>query len=192
MTTEQRSTLEPASPPLFVGAGVQFAGTITHAGSHGDRAVILGEFVGDMEWNGTMVLPQGGKVIVEESIRCREMVVGGEIVGSSGDVVIETGLLRLAESAAINVATINVPPGGLEQSRGAVVNAKLTMSKENVYAAEASQATQIPPAPAVPRLILASTSHATSMAPTSDGLSPAQAETSASSETALTVALGAR
>jgi len=119
---------------VYIGLGVHFAGTIRHAGPRDEKAVILGEFAGDIEWNGILQVPRGGKVIVEKSMRCREMMVGGEVVGASDDVVIETGLLRLGESASIEVATVSVPPGGLEQSRGAVVNARLRMTKENAYA----------------------------------------------------------
>lgn len=166
MSNDQRSPSEPNKIPLFIGAGVEFSGAIRHAGAQDEKAVILGQFTGDVEWNGVLQVPPGGKVIVEKSMRCREMVVGGEIVGANDEVVIETGLLRLADSACVNVATVSVPPGGVEQTRGSVVNATLRMSKHNAYAQDG--AAPAVPAPQPPRLILAASSPAGSSAAPSD------------------------
>ncbi len=166
MSNDQRSPAEPNKIPLFIGAGVEFSGAIRHAGAHDEKAVILGQFTGDVEWNGILQVPRGGKVIVEKSIRCREMLVAGEIVGASDEVVIETGLLRLTDSASVAVATVNVPPGGLEQARGSVVNATLRMSKQNAYAQDG--AAPAVPAPQPPRLILAASSQASGNAAASD------------------------
>ena len=158
MSNDQRSPAEPNKIPLFIGAGVEFSGAIRHAGAQDEKAVILGQFTGNVEWNGILQVPRGGKVIVEKSMRCREMLIAGEIVGASDEVVIETGLLRLADSACVDVATVSVPPGGLEQSRGSVVNATLRMSKQNAYAQAGASAAV--PAPQPPRLILAASSPA--------------------------------
>ncbi len=134
MTSDNRSAIEPEKTPLFIGAGVTITGSFHHAGPTDEKAVILGELTGDMEWNGILQVPRGGKVTVLKSLRCREIMVGGQIVGADEDVVIETGLLRLGESASVDVATVSLPPGGLEQSRGSVINAKLRMTKEHPYA----------------------------------------------------------
>lgn len=134
MTSDTRNSIEPEKTPLFIGAGVTFHGSFNHQGPADEKAVILGELTGNIQWNGILQVPRGGKVIVESALRCREMVVGGEIVGANDEVVIETGLLRLGESASIDVATVSVPPGGLEQSRGSVINAKLRMTKEHPFA----------------------------------------------------------
>jgi cytoskeletal protein CcmA (bactofilin family) len=133
-TDQQRPATEAEKTPLFIGAGVQFTGSIRHAGPQDERAVVLGEFTGDVEWNGVLHVPRGGKLVVEKSLRCREMLVCGEIVGANEDAVIATGLLRLGKTATIEVGVVSVPPGGLEQQRGSVVNAKLRMTKENAYA----------------------------------------------------------
>jgi len=148
MSNEQQPPVKANEIPLFIGAGVTFEGTVRHAGPQNEKAVILGTFEGNVEWNGIMQVPRGGKLVVQKSLRCRELVVAGEIAGASEDVVIETGLLRLADTAAVEVATVSVPPGGLEQVRGSVINAKLRMTKENPYAGEQPVAPQ-------PRLILA-------------------------------------
>ncbi len=149
MTSDNRNSIEPEKTPLFIGAGVTFHGSFKHEGPADEKAVILGELTGNIQWNGILQVPRGGKVIVESALRCREMVVGGEIVGANDEVVIETGLLRLGESASIDVATVSVPPGGLEQSRGSVINAKLRMTKEHPFADTAAD-----PAAAKPQRLL--------------------------------------
>ncbi len=151
MTSDNRSSIEPDKTPLFIGAGVTFKGSFHHAGPADEKAVILGELTGDMEWNGILQVPRGGKVTVLKSLRCREVMVGGEIVGADDDVVIETGLLRLGESASVEVATVSLPPGGLEQSRGSVINAKLRMTKEHPFAQQEQVGLQA--VPAAPRLL---------------------------------------
>lgn len=153
MTSDNRSTIDPSKTPMFIGAGVTIQGVVRHTGPQDEKAVILGTLEGDMEWNGILQVPRGGRLEVQKSLKCREIMVGGEIVGASDDVVIETGLLRLGESAVVEVATVSVPPGGLEQSRGSVINAKLRMSKEHPYADHQETA---PAAPASHRLQLAS------------------------------------
>lgn len=144
MSHDHKSEIDPTKTPLFIGAGVEFAGTIRHAGPHEERAVILGSLTGEIHWNGILQVPAGGKVIVQGALRCREMMIGGEIVGEGNDVLIETGLLRLGNSAKIDVATVCVPTGGLEQARGSVINAKLRMTSDHPFAPvdEVAQATE--------------------------------------------------
>lgn len=188
MSNDQRSPSDPNKIPLFIGAGVEFSGAIRHAGAQDEKAVILGQFTGDVEWNGVLQVPPGGKVIVEKSMRCREMVVGGEIVGANDEVVIETGLLRLAESACVTVATVSVPPGGVEQSRGSVVNATLRMSKQNVYADDGSAPAM--PAQQLPRLILAASSPAGSSGSASDPSSERTSGEARTTQAGLSVGYG--
>lgn len=134
MNTDNKSSIEPELTPLYIGSGVEFTGTIRHNGPTNEKAMVLGTVHGDIEWNGILQVPQGGKVIVQKSMRCREMMVNGEITGANEEVVIETGLLRLGERAVIEVATVSVPTGGLEQARGSVINAKLRMTAEHPFA----------------------------------------------------------
>lgn len=136
MTTDTKSQIDPTLTPLFIGAGVEFVGTISHTGPTQERAVVLGDFVGDINWNGILQVPQGGKVTVKGALRCREMMIGGEIVGEGDDVLIETGLLRLGDSARIAVSTVSVPTGGLEQARGSIINATLRMTSDHPFAAD--------------------------------------------------------
>lgn len=156
---EDHSDHTRSKSPLFIGEGVTIEGVIRHAGPTDERAVILGTLEGGLEWNGILEVPQGGKITASHSIRCREMRIGGEIVGANDSVVIETGLLRLDASACVHVATVSVPPGGLEQARGSVMNAKLRMTSDHPFAGmQVDEVVQPAPAPAAaPRLALAAT-----------------------------------
>lgn len=147
-TTLDHKTAAGGTPPVYIGRGVQFAGSIRHSGDSAEQAVIEGEFDGDIDWNGVLHIPPGGKVVVAKHLRCREIVVAGKIESQSEEVLVETGLLRLADTAEIDVATLSVPPGGLEQARGSVVNARLRMAKDHPFAEQQKPA-------AAPRLLLA-------------------------------------
>jgi hypothetical protein len=103
---DDKSTIDPAMTPLFIGTGVELEGVIRHSGPVGEKAVVLGNFKGDVEWNGILQVPKGGKLVIDKSLRVREMVVGGEIVGAGEEVVVETGLLRVGESGVIDVALV--------------------------------------------------------------------------------------
>lgn len=66
---EIRQSLPPSSLRrllLFIGVGVQFSGRIRHAGPQDEKAVILAEYTGDVEWNSVLQVPCGGTVIVEK------------------------------------------------------------------------------------------------------------------------------
>lgn len=166
MSTDQNTAADPEKTPLYIGAGVQFSGTIRHSGEKDERAVILGEYAGDVDWNGVLHIARGGKLVVDKAVRCREMVVSGEVIGATPEAMIETGLLRLGKTATIEVADVSVPPGGLEQMRGAVVNAKLRMSSENPYAQQDAPAAAGADTPVAPSLTLVSSAETTTSAPT--------------------------
>lgn len=134
MTADTKSTIQPELTPLYIGTGVELSGMVRHAGPVTEKAIVLGTLLGDVDWNGILQVPHGGKVVVQQSMRCREMIVNGEVSSANEDVVIETGLLRLGEKAVIAVATVSVPPGGLEQARGSVINAKLRMTGDHPFA----------------------------------------------------------
>lgn len=156
ISPEPRTTPSKAEKiPVFIGTGVSIEGTIRHEGPQDERAVILGSFTGNMDWNGVLQIPRGGKIIVQQSLRCREIVVNGDISSADDNVVIETGLLRLGETAKINVATISLPPGGLEQSRGSVINANLRMSSDHPFAEPQSEPAALVPVTTRPSLALA-------------------------------------
>ncbi len=134
MSQDTKSEIDPAMTPLFVGMGVELEGTVRHRGPQDEKAVVLGTLKGDIEWNGILQVPKGGKVLIDKSLRVREMVVGGEVLGTGDHVVIETGLLRVGESGIIDVAMVSLPTGGLEQARGSVINAQLRMATDHLFA----------------------------------------------------------
>ena len=100
MTSDNRSSIESDNAAVHR-RGRYRQGFVSPRRPRRREAVILGELTGDMEWNGILQVPRGGKVTVLKSLRCREIMVGGEIVGADDEVVIETSLLRLGESASV-------------------------------------------------------------------------------------------
>lgn len=129
---DDKSTLNPEKTPLFIGADVVVSGSIAYSGNTSDRAVILGELKGDLNWNGIVQVAQGGTISVGKKIACRELVVAGVIRGEG--VVVETGLLRLEPTANVQVDEVFLPSGGLEQSRGSIFNGRLVMTPDHPYA----------------------------------------------------------
>jgi len=60
------------------------------------------------------------------------MQVMGAIEGK--DVLVECGMLRLSSSARVQAGEVSLPPGGLEQARGSVLCAKISMGSDNPFA----------------------------------------------------------
>lgn len=165
----------PEKTPMYIGPGVVFEGTIRHEGPQDERAVIVGEFHGDIEWNGVLQVISGAKVVVQNKLQARQMVVAGEVTGKDESVTVETGLLRMSSTAVVDVGTLNLPTGGLEQDRGSVVNARLKMSAEHLYAEESAVPT--PTAPVKPALAIISGAGSTSTLGSTPGSALAQVET---------------
>jgi len=117
--------------PLYVGPGVVLEGHVTHKGANTDRAVISGVFSGDIEWDGLVEVPEGGEIKAGTKVICRELSVAGMVTGES--VTLQAGLLRLSSTARIRVGEINLPPGGLEQARGATINGTIQMTEQNQF-----------------------------------------------------------
>jgi cytoskeletal protein CcmA (bactofilin family) len=117
--------------PLYVGPGVVLEGHVTHKGANTDRAIISGVFSGDIEWNGLVEVPEGGEIKAGSKVVCRELSVAGMVSGES--VTLQAGLLRLSSTARIRVGEINLPPGGLEQARGATINGTIQMTEQNQF-----------------------------------------------------------
>lgn len=138
MSIDDRSTVNPEKTPLLIGTGVTFEGTVRHAGPTDERAVILGNFTGNIEWEGILQVPKGGKLVVEHSLRCREIVVGGEIVGA--EATIEAAILRMGPSASVDVQKVSLPPGGLQADPGSVFNGHFRQHADAYYAQRAAAA----------------------------------------------------
>jgi len=135
------SVLDPANTPLFIGLGVMITGTVSHTEPGAGNAVVLGHLSGDVKWNGTVQVAQGGLITPGNKISCRELVVAGTISGD--DVEIEVALLRLEPTAKVDVRTLRTCPGGIEQARGATltVRAGVTMTDDNPYSTATPAAT---------------------------------------------------
>ena len=108
-----------------------------------------GVFKGNIDWPGTVHLAVGAEVVIDSKVSCREIEVAGKISGSGQNVVLETGMLRMRESATVEVGLLSLPPGGFEQARGAVVNANLRMTKEHPYGSQQPLPVQSKPVLAV-------------------------------------------
>lgn len=130
---EQVKEINLEMTPFVVGPGIKFSGVVEHSGDPHQRAVVMGEFDGDIQWNGVLHVPKGGEVRIKNSLKCREMIVGGKITGNGPDAIVETGLLRLRSTSVVDVSTISVPVGGIEQLRGSRINAKLLMTDDHPY-----------------------------------------------------------
>lgn len=122
----------PEKTPLLVGLGVVIEGTIRYETKDPeDRLVILGQVLGDIFTNGILQIAQGATVRPVSKIECAEIIISGTLEGDN--VVVSTNLLQLQPTAKVRVDTLRLPPGGLEQSRGSMLNAKLDMSDEHQF-----------------------------------------------------------
>ena len=137
--------------PVFIGPDVIVEGTIRckDGGDPNEAAIITGVFKGNIDWPGIVHIAAGAEVVIDSKVSCREMDVAGTISGGDQNVVLETGMLRMRETATVEVGVLSLPPGGLEQERGAVVNANLRMTKEHPYASQQPQPAQSEPVLAV-------------------------------------------
>jgi len=122
-----------AGTSLYVGPGVRVEGRICQEGVS-ETIVIAGAFAGDIVTQGRLVVEAQGKIDAANEIKCFELDVAGTIEGR--DVLVEAGIFRLGPSSRVSVGEISLPPGGLEQSRGAVLCAKLRMEDGNAFAAD--------------------------------------------------------
>ena len=117
----------------LIGVGVVLRGGVTAiTGNPASRIMVLGEVHGDIYTDGILEIGQGGVLFAEAIIECLEMVVGGQVVGDH--VTIHAELFRMQSTGRVSVDSLRLPPGGLEQMRGSVLNARLDMSLEPRHA----------------------------------------------------------
>ena len=127
--SEHIDTLLPESTRLYVGPGITIKGDIHFQTEQPDqRLVICGDVEGNISTNGVLQIAEGAIVRGNTTIDCAEIVVAGTLTGES--VTIKARLLFLLATGNIAVDKLCLPPGGLEQSRGGVLNARLDMSAE--------------------------------------------------------------
>ena len=127
MTESSSSTIQPEKTPLMIGPGVIIRGHILTESDDSDlRMMILGRVEGNITTKGIVQIAKGAVVCADAVIEAGEIVVSGELIGEN--VTIRTNLLVLQSTGNVNVACICLPPGGLEQQRGGILNARLEMS----------------------------------------------------------------
>lgn len=129
--------LEPELTPLYIGPGVSITGHIQLSGSPDQRVVVLGEFKGSLNWPGIVQVPPGGCLNVDQ-LNCRELVLGGSIKGQKPVSKVVADSILMGREANIDVDEVHVPPGGLEQTRGAVINGRLCMYPTTVEQAHST------------------------------------------------------
>lgn len=127
---ERLDSIIPEKTPLYVGPDVVINGDINFQTSDPDqRLMIRGEVKGNIYTNGILQVSEGAVISAAKRIECAEIVVAGTIKGEG--VTIKANLLMLLPSGNIAVETLCLPPGGLEQSRGGILNARLDMNPEH-------------------------------------------------------------
>jgi hypothetical protein len=137
--------------PVFIGPDVIVEGTIRRkdGGDPNEVANITGVFKGNIDWPGIVHVAAGAEVVIETKASCREIEVAGRISGDQ-NVVLEAGMLRMRESAIVEVGQLSLAPGGWEQACGAVLNTSgVRMTKEHPYASQQALPLQSKPVLAV-------------------------------------------
>lgn len=171
------------STPLYVGPEMVIQGTVIYKGDD-PKAVLMvvGKIEGNIKTTGILHVVKGAVIEAESSIECSEIVVAGKIVGKG--VTIKTQSLKLESTGNVEAELVCLPPGGLEQCRGGVLNARLDMSSAHEIATES----------AIPAFLAASPANAVKPPPRSLGHSFDGSATGAkdgSARTAQVIALGA-
>jgi len=124
----------PSNTSLFIGPDLRIEGRITQT-SKDEVIVVAGTLAGDIVSEGVVLVMENGLIEASNELRCFELQVRGKVESKDGkNVMLEAGLLKLSETARVNVGEIKLPPGGLEQARGGILCARLSMSEENSFA----------------------------------------------------------
>lgn len=145
MSQSDMRVIDPENTLFYVASGVQVNGTIEWRGDEAQRAVITGVVRGTIDWDGVVQVPNGGLIEATGELRCRELVVNGDIRAAEGcDVTIVAGVLHAGPNAQIDVGVIHVPSGGLSQERGAIFNARLQMTAQHPFATQPTASGGIP------------------------------------------------
>lgn len=127
---ERLDSIIPEKTPLYIGQGVVFEGDVRFMSEDPDqRLLVVGEIKGNIFTNAVLQIAEGAVISAVESIEANEIVVSGTIKGDG--VKVKANLMLLQPTGNIAVDTICLPPGGLEQSRGGILNARLDMSREH-------------------------------------------------------------
>lgn len=127
MSEQSISEMSSQSIGTLIGADVVVNGSIQSiTGNPSLRMVVMGRVNGDIKTDGILEIGAGAAVFPQTSIECAEIVIAGSVTGENTS--IHTDLFILQSSGRVDVNTLCLPPGGLEQLRGSVLNARLDMS----------------------------------------------------------------
>lgn len=123
--------IAPEKTPLMIGPDILIKGDVFYEGKDAQsRLLVMGKVHGNIHTSGVLQIAQGAEVVPGSILDCGEIVVAGKICGEG--VTIKTNLLILEATGNIAVDTLCLPPGGLEQARGGVLNARLDMSDAHI------------------------------------------------------------
>lgn len=130
----ENALTKPTKAPLFIGPDVLIQGTVTYQGEDPEaELVVLGEVRGNIFTKGVLKIEEGAIVGAESLIQARQIVVAGKIEGAG--VKIQAQIFEVKPTGNVSADVLCLPPGGLEQSRGAVLNVRLEMSADHGTAA---------------------------------------------------------
>lgn len=134
------STIQPEKTPLLIGVGMVIRGEIIDETNNPEtRMLILGRVEGNIFTKGVVQISKGAVVQAGSVIEAGEIVVSGRLVGEN--VTVRANVLVLQSTGFVEVQAVILPPGGLEQSRGGVLIARLDMSGVPAAALPVSAAT---------------------------------------------------
>ena len=126
-TIDSTASIQPEMTPFLLGPGVVIKGDVIC--EHEDpqmRMMIVGRLEGDIKTKGIVQIAKGAVVAAKSMIDAGVVIVSGSIIGEN--VTVRAGVLVLQSTGNIEVKEVCLPPGGFEQQRGGILNARLVMA----------------------------------------------------------------
>ncbi|MES2027102.1 MAG: polymer-forming cytoskeletal protein [Pseudomonadota bacterium] len=121
-------SIKPEKTPFVVGPGIVIKGNVVSELDDPDvRMLVLGRIEGDISTKGIVQIAKGAVVAGNSLIQAGSIIVSGSICGD--EVTVRAQLLVLQSTGRVTVGSVRLPPGGLEQQRGSVLEARLHMSE---------------------------------------------------------------
>lgn len=123
------ASVQPEKTSLVAGPGIVIKGDIVSEIEDPDnRILVVGRVQGDIYTKGILQIAKGAVVAGNCLIQADTIIVSGSIIGEN--LIVKARLLVLQGTANVTVAAVRLPCGGLEQHRGSVLDARLTMADE--------------------------------------------------------------
>lgn len=163
-------SIRPEKTPLLIGQGITIRGEIVDETQDPEsRMMILGVVEGNITTKGIIQISKGAIVKAGSIIEAGEIVVSGRLVGET--VTVRTNVLVLQSSGHVEVDCVQMPPGGLELSRGGVLIARLDMSEHSANLEKASSPAKLSVLQSSPANTARSSGFESQFASTNDGSS---------------------